>query len=105
MNDPLCYRGGHFRKIEGFPVEHPFLQPSGTPVDPNRLADNPLFLLSAGWGLEGVERTHFASLLEERDAETEITSSPLVMNLAPRGDFCLLHGLSLENGDEHEEGK
>ncbi|SMO86347.1 hypothetical protein SAMN06264849_11064 [Melghirimyces algeriensis] len=57
-------------------MEHPFPTTQRNPLR-SQPADNLLFPFGRWLGPEGVKRTPSSSLLEERDAETEIPSPPL----------------------------
>ncbi|SMO95176.1 hypothetical protein [Melghirimyces algeriensis] len=58
-------------------MKHPFPTTQRNPGGPNRLADNLLSPFVRWLGPEGVKRTLSTSLLEERDAETDISPSSL----------------------------
>ncbi|SMO69723.1 hypothetical protein [Melghirimyces algeriensis] len=62
-------------------MEHPFPTTQRSPWRYQPFSGQPAFLFVRWLGPEGVKRTHSTSLLEERDAETEIAPSPVCLEL------------------------
>ncbi|SMO35594.1 hypothetical protein [Melghirimyces algeriensis] len=58
-------------------MKHPFPTTQRNPWRFQPFSGQPLFLFVRWLGPEGVKRTPSTSSLEERDAETEISPSPL----------------------------
>ncbi|SMO95171.1 hypothetical protein [Melghirimyces algeriensis] len=72
-------------------MEHPFPTTQRNPWRSQPfLADNLLFPFVRWLGPEGVKRTPSSSLLEERDAKTEIPSPPLCHELHHLHRWCFL---------------